>query len=89
MALGSAFQKVNFLRDLKNDFVQLEHCYFPGRYLQQLDDYSKQKIIDEIESDFSKRIVSIFKLPNAAKFWVYDCIQILSKAVKKIKTCSL
>ena len=47
MALGSAFQKVNFLRDLKNDFEQLERSYFPGVDLRQLDDASKQKWSDD------------------------------------------
>ena len=85
MALGSAFQKVNFLRDLKNDFVQLERSYFPGVDLQQLDDYSKQKIIDEIESDFQKGLSGIFKLPNAAKFGVYTAYKYYLRLLKKLK----
>ena len=85
MALGSAFQKVNFLRDLKNDFVQLERSYFPGVDLQQLDDASKQKIIDEIESDFQKGLSGIFKLPNAAKFGVYTAYKYYLRLLKKLK----
>ena len=85
MALGSAFQKVNFLRDLKNDFVQLERSYFPGVDLQQLDDSSKQKIIDEIESDFHKGLSGIFKLPNAAKFGVYTAYKYYLRLLKKLK----
>ena len=85
MALGSAFQKVNFLRDLKNDFVQLERSYFPGVDLQQLDDSSKQKIIDEIESDFQKGLSGIFKLPNAAKFGVYTAYKYYLRLLKKLK----
>ena len=85
MALGSAFQKVNFLRDLKNDFVQLERSYFPGVDLQQLDDYSKQKIIDEIESDFHNGLSGIFKLPNTAKFGVYTAYKYYLRLLKKLK----
>ena len=71
MALGSAFQKVNFLRDLKNDYEQLERSYFPNVDLKDLDEISKQKIIAEIEADFQKGLSGIFKLPDAAKFGVY------------------
>ena len=85
MALGSAFQKVNFLRDLKNDFEQLERSYFPGVDLRQLDDASKQKIIAEIESDFNKGLSGIFKLPNAAKFGVYTAYKYYLRLLKKLK----
>jgi len=85
MALGSAFQKINFLRDLKNDFEQLERSYFPGVDLRQLDDASKQKIIAEIESDFHKGLSGIFKLPNAAKFGVYTAYKYYLRLLKKLK----
>ena len=85
MALGSAFQKVNFLRDLKNDFEQLERSYFPGVDLRQLDDASKRKIIAEIESDFHKGLSGIFKLPNAAKFGVYTAYKYYLRLLKKLK----
>ena len=49
--LGSAFQKVNFLRDLKADFEQLNRTYFPNTDLSQLDEKSKQEIIQDIEKD--------------------------------------
>ena len=52
MRLGSAFQKVNFLRDLKADFDELNRSYFPNVDLNKLDESSKQKIIDDIENDF-------------------------------------
>ena len=53
MALGSAFQKVNFLRDLKADFEQLERTYFPNTNLMELDEASKRRIVDEIKADFA------------------------------------
>ena len=52
MSLGSAFQKVNFLRDLKADFEDLSRTYFPNTDLNQLDEASKQTIIKDIEKDF-------------------------------------
>ena len=53
MSLGSAFQKVNFLRDLKNDFQNLERVYFPNVDFTQFDEKTKLDIINEIENDFS------------------------------------
>ncbi|HRP60883.1 MAG TPA: squalene/phytoene synthase family protein, partial [Vicingus sp.] len=52
MSLGSAFQKVNFLRDLKDDVNDLSRTYFPGVNLKSLTPESKQLMIDEIEPDF-------------------------------------
>jgi phytoene/squalene synthetase len=85
MALGSAFQKVNFLRDLKNDYEQLERSYFPGINLRELDEVSKQKIISEIEADFQKGLSGIFKLPDAAKFGVYTAYKYYLRLLKKLK----
>ena len=85
MALGSAFQKVNFLRDLKNDYEQLERSYFPGVNLRELDEVSKQKIIAEIEADFHKGLSGIFKLPDAAKFGVYTAYKYYLRLLKKLK----
>lgn len=85
MALGSAFQKVNFLRDLKNDYEQLERSYFPGVNFRDLDEVSKQKIISEIEADFQKGLSGIFKLPDAAKFGVYTAYKYYLRLLKKLK----
>jgi len=63
MSLGSAFQKVNFLRDLKADFEDLSRTYFPNTDLNHLDEASKQDIISDIEEDFAKGLVGIKKLP--------------------------
>ena len=52
MALGSAFQKVNFLRDLKADFEDLNRSYFPNTNLMELDEASKTRIVKEIKADF-------------------------------------
>jgi len=85
MALGSAFQKVNFLRDLKTDYELLERSYFPDVNLKELDEMSKQKIIDEIETDFKNGLIGIFKLPDAAKFGVYTAYKYYLRLLKKLK----
>lgn len=85
MALGSAFQKVNFLRDLKNDFQDLERTYFPNVNFNQFDETSKSAIIEEIESDFAKALEGIFKLPTEARFGVYTAYKYYTKLLAKLK----
>lgn len=85
MSLGSAFQKVNFLRDLKADFEDLSRTYFPGTNLEQLDESSKALIINEIEEDFSKGLQGIHKLPVEAKFGVYMAYRYYHKLLIKLK----
>lgn len=85
MHLGSAFQKVNFLRDLKADFEDLNRTYFPNTNLAQLDEPSKQKIINEIEVDFEKGFEGIMKLPVEAKFGVYTAYIYYKKLLNKLK----
>jgi phytoene synthase len=85
MALGSAFQKVNFLRDIKQDFNDLERSYFPGVDLINLDERSKARIIEEIENDFAKAYQGIVKLPNEAKFGVYTAYIYYKKLLSNLK----
>ena len=85
MRLGSAFQKVNFLRDLKDDFEVLNRTYFPNTDLNQLDEESKIKIIDEIEGDFKEGLNGIKKLPIEAKFGVFMAYRYYSQLLKKLK----
>lgn len=85
MSLGSAFQKVNFLRDLKADFEDLNRTYFPNTDLSQLDEASKQAIINEIDSDFKKGYEGIMKLPSDAKFGVYTAYKYYTKLLQKLK----
>lgn len=85
MSLGSAFQKVNFLRDLKADYEDLERTYFPQTDLNNLNEASKQKIIAEIEHDFRLGLAGIQKLPLEARFGVYTAYKYYSKLLKKIK----
>ncbi|PKQ45569.1 phytoene/squalene synthase family protein [Confluentibacter flavum] len=85
MALGSAFQKVNFLRDLKADFDDLNRSYFPKADLNNLDENSKQYIINDIEADFEKGLNGIKKLPIEAKFGVFMAYRYYSQLLKKLK----
>jgi len=85
MALGSAFQKVNFLRDLKDDFQGLNRTYFPSFNFNQFDESSKSSIIAEIERDFEHALTGIFKLPMEAQFGVYTAYKYYSKLLKKLK----
>ena len=85
MALGSAFQKVNFLRDLKADFEGLDRTYFPNTDLKNLDEPSKQDIIDDIDADFEKGLSGIKKLPIEAKFGVFMAYRYYSQLLKKLK----
>ena len=86
MRLGSAFQKVNFLRDLKDDYELLNRSYFPGVNLSSLDSKSKELIIKEIEDDFDYAYSNgILKLPVEAKFGVYMAYRYYRRLLKKLK----
>ena len=86
MALGSAFQKVNFLRDLKTDFEDLERTYFPNTNLGNLDEASKKQIVDEIRADFALAYSGILKLPKEAKFGVYTAYRYYKKLLQKLQS---
>lgn len=86
MALGSAFQKVNFLRDLKADYEQLNRTYFPNTNLMELDEISKKRIVDEIRADFALGYSGIIKLPEQAKFGVYTAYRYYKKLLQKLQS---
>lgn len=85
MRLGSAFQKVNFLRDLKADYEDLNRTYFPNTDLSKLDETSKNEIIKEIEADFAAGFQGIVNLPLEAKFGVYTAYIYYKKLLSKLK----
>lgn len=86
MRLGSAFQKVNFLRDLKDDIEDLDRSYFPNVNLKSLDNDSKNTIIKEIEEDFDIAFKDgVLKLPVEAKFGVYVAYRYYKRLLKKLK----
>ncbi len=85
MRLGSAFQKVNFLRDLKADSEDLERSYFPNADLSRLDENTKYAIISEIDADFQAGLRGIGNLPVEAKLGVYTAYIYYSKLLQKLK----
>lgn len=86
MSLGSAFQKVNFLRDLKADYEDLSRTYFPNTNLNHLDEISKERIIGEIEHDFQLGFTGIKELPIEAKFGVFMAYRYYYQLLKKLKS---
>ena len=85
MSLGSAFQKVNFLRDLKADKEDLNRSYFPNTSFKNLDEKDKDFIISDIENDFSKGLDGIKNLPIEAKFGVFMAYRYYNQLLKKLK----
>jgi phytoene synthase len=71
MKLGAAFQKVNFLRDIKADSLDLGRMYFPGLQISSFDQKHKRLIEEEIEADFEQALVGIRGLPKTARKGVY------------------
>jgi 15-cis-phytoene synthase len=84
-SLGAAFQKVNFLRDLKADTEGLERMYFPGCDFGNFSEAQKICIEDDIEADFDKAYEGILKLPLKARFGVYVAYKYYWSLFKKIK----
>jgi phytoene/squalene synthetase len=84
MKLGSAFQKVNFLRDLKDDTENLHRSYFPHIEGTFMDAESKREIIKEIHNDFDDAYKGILKLPMEAKFGVYTAYIYYKKLLVKL-----
>ena len=84
MKLGSAFQKVNFLRDLKDDYELLNRSYFPGVNLKELNANEKAEIIADIEADFNEALIGIKKLPLEAKFGVYTAYVYYKRLLNKL-----
>ncbi|MCB9014318.1 MAG: phytoene/squalene synthase family protein [Lentimicrobiaceae bacterium] len=85
MRLGSAFQKINFLRDLKADYQGLGRSYFPNIDLSRFDDEAKRKLEDDISIDFADGLDGIRKLPRGARFGVYMAYVYFYNLFLKIK----
>ncbi|MEJ7665085.1 MAG: phytoene/squalene synthase family protein [Hymenobacter sp.] len=69
--LGAAFQKVNFLRDIRSDYEERGRVYFPGLRYEQFDDAAKQAVEADIRADFEAAYEGIRQLPRAARLGVY------------------
>jgi len=87
--LGSAFQKVNFLRDIKYDYENLGRVYFPNVNIASLDEPQKLAIIKEIENDFEVALVGIKSLPKDARLSVLVAYKYYYSLLKKIKRTSV
>lgn len=85
MKLGSAFQKVNFLRDINADYLELNRTYFPGVDIGQFSLEDKLQIEQEIEAEFSAALAGIRELPSSSKKGVYLAFIYYQKLFQKIK----
>ncbi len=85
MSLGSAFQKINFLRDLQADFLGMGRTYFPDLEISCFDDTNKRIIEESIEHDFNEGLKGIKLLPKSARFGVYVAYVYYVALFKKIK----
>lgn len=85
MKLGSAFQKINFLRDLQADYKELGRTYFPEVEMAEFNDSIKLQIEADIEKDFAAGYEGILQLPKNARFGTYMAYIYYYKLFKKIK----
>ncbi len=85
MSLGVAFQKVNFLRDIKNDFEGLNRIYFPRCNFMNFSDGDKKAIQEDIQKDFDHAYKGIMQLPVKARLGVYVAYKYYFSLFKKIK----
>ncbi|MEL7535114.1 MAG: phytoene/squalene synthase family protein [Bacteroidota bacterium] len=83
-SLGSAFQKVNFLRDMKSDYFERGRVYFPGVDFTHFDENAKQTIEADIAKDFEHAYTGIIRLPEGAKKGVYLAYRYYLRLLKKI-----
>jgi 15-cis-phytoene synthase len=84
-SLGAAFQKVNFLRDIKADFDGLARVYFPGCDFNNFTEQQKTQIEEDIHNDFRQAYQGIKHLPLKARFGVYVAYKYYLSLFKKIK----
>jgi phytoene/squalene synthetase len=84
--LGSAFQKVNFLRDIKSDYDERGRVYFPGVDYNEFDQFAKSMIEVGIQKDFDESLIGIAQLPSGAKLGVKVAYLYYQKLFDKIKT---
>lgn len=87
-ALGSAFQKINFLRDMKSDFQERGRVYFPGIDFNNFDNEDKLAIEADIKADFDHAYTGIIQLPKGARFGVYLAYIYYLNLFQKIKNSS-
>lgn len=86
MSLGSAFQKINFLRDLKADYIGMGRTYFPDLDLNNFNDETKKRIEESIVTDFNHGYEGIVNLPRSSRFGVYVAYVYYLALFRKIKS---
>jgi phytoene/squalene synthetase len=84
-SLGAAFQKINFLRDMKSDYQERGRTYFPEVDFEKFDEHTKKQIEADIQKDFDDAYQGILKLPKGAKMGVYLAYVYYITLFKKIK----
>ncbi len=84
-SLGAAFQKVNFLRDVKADYDGLNRIYFPGCDFNNFTETEKRKIEEDIQRDFNESYEGILQLPVKARFGVYVAYKYYLSLFRKIR----
>ncbi len=85
-SLGAAFQKINFLRDIQADFLDLNRTYFPDINFKNFKEQDKKEIEKNIQKDFDDALVGIKKLPVEVRYGVYVAYQYYLALFNKIKT---
>jgi 15-cis-phytoene synthase len=85
MKLGSAFQKINFLRDFKADYNDLGRSYFPEVSFDNFNEKDKCNIVAEIELEFKEALLGIKMLPKNSRFGVYVAYKYYTALLNKIK----
>ena len=85
MRLGSAFQKVNFLRDLRDDVYLLGRTYFPDFSIEDFDEQVKERLVKEIEADFEASYAGIRQLPDNSRLAVTVAYKYYLSLLKKIR----
>lgn len=88
MKLGSAFQKVNFLRDIREDYCTLGRTYFPNVDMGHFDNEMKVLIEEDIAAEFREALIGIKRLPSSSKFGVYLAYRYYLSLFRKIKNTS-
>lgn len=83
--LGAAYQKINFLRDLSSDYIQLGRIYFPGISIEKFSKKDKKQIENDIKTDFNEGLRGIKQLPNSSKLGVYLSYRYFYALFKKVK----
>ena len=87
-SLGAAFQKINFLRDVREDFVEMGRTYFPGINLEKLTAKEKQLIEKEIAHDLNQGLIGIMQLPASSRRGVYLAYYYYTHLFKKIRSAA-